>query len=156
MRQALCTMMLAAVLGGCGGSGGDDPAPPANPHEPNDSLGQATPIALGDVVVARIATAPDVDFYRFTVPAGGAVVRVQTFDAGGVACDPTNAGVDPFIEVYAGNGSFVAGDDDSGIAPWCDDLSASLPAGTGYVMVGGNADARGVTAFDYALKVTIP
>jgi len=154
MCKAPFTVVAIALLSACGGGG--EPGP-ANPDEPNDSVPEATPVGIGTPVVARIASATDVDFYAFTVPAGGATVRFQTFDAGGVACDPTGAHVDPFIVVYDATPALRGSDDNSGVAPWCDDLTVvALPEGTSYVMIGGNPDASGATAFDYTLLITTP
>lgn len=154
MRKTLFTAAALVLLAACG-SGDEAPPPPSNPNEPNDTMTLATPVTIGSPVVGRIAAYEDVDFYVFTVPAGGATVRFQTFDAGGTQCDPSGQNVDPFLWVYEGNGAFVDGVDD-GVAPFCEDLSVGLPAGQAYVMVGGNPNLGGVTSFDYTLKVTIP
>lgn len=148
MRRILATG-LVALLAACGGSDGGGGNP--NPGEPNETFAQATPLTPGTPMVATIAASNDADVYSFTVPTGGATVRFQTFDAGGTLCDPANGGVDPWIEVYTGSQSFVDGDDDSGVQPWCEDLTVSLPQGTNYVVVGGFPPYP----FVYTLRVTI-
>ncbi len=149
---ALATL-LAACSGGGGGGGDGGGTPQATPEaEVNDTRAQANALTVGTPVKGTISAASDVDWYAFTVPAGGANVRFQTFDAGGTACDPQHGGVDPFIEVYDAAGTFVDGADDNGLQPWCEDLTVALAAGTNYVMVGGWIPVP----FDYTLKVTIP
>jgi len=146
---ALAALTLTALLGACGGS--SEPPPPSS-AEPNDTAAQASPLPLPATVAAGIATASDVDWYAFTVPAGGASVRFQTFDSTGAACDPAGLNVDPFLAVYGGDGTtLLGGDDDGGLAPYCEDLTVALPAGTAYVMVGGIPPVP----FDYTLKLSI-
>lgn len=151
MRRIL-SVTTAALLAACGGSddgGGGSP----DPGEPNGTFATATPLTPGTpmVVVATITTLNDVDTFSFTVPTGGRSVRFQTFDAGGTQCDPVNGNVDPWVDVYDGGGSFLGGDDDGGLSPWCEDVTLSLPAGTNFVQVGGFAPVP----FVYTLKVTI-
>lgn len=141
-------ILLAAALSACSGGGGDQT--PAS-DEPNDTIAQATALTPGTPVIATISTESDVDWYKFTVPAGGANVRFQTFDEGGVTCDPNHGAVDPFIDVYDAATTFVAHDDDGGVPPFCEDLTVALPAGTNYVKVGGYPPVP----FNYMLKVTI-
>ena len=158
--------LLAAALLACGGS--SDPVPSAD-GEPNDTLGQATALTLGTPVVATISapstpsttpnppTPGDVDYYWFTVPPGGATVRFQTFDQGGVACDPVNEMVDTYVNVYDTAGSLVTWVDD-GFAPYCEDFTVALAAGKNYVAIGGwpPASPNPWAPFTYTLKVTIP
>jgi hypothetical protein len=77
-------------------------------------------------------------------------VHVQTFDQGGVNCDPTNESVDTKIVVYDGAGTKVAESDDSGLI-WCEDFDVALGEGTNYVEVGGWQPIP----FVYTLKVSI-
>ena len=86
------------------------------------------------------------------MPAGGATVRFQTFDASGTACDPANGGVDPIIEVFDGTQVSLGYDDDGGLPPYCEDLTVALPEGTNYVLVSG----WNPTPFVYTLKLTAP
>jgi hypothetical protein len=150
--KKIFAILLAAGLAACSGGGDDDGATvtPSN-GEPNDTMAQATLLTLDTPVSGTISARSDVDFYKFTVPAGGATVRFQTFDSGGTQCDPNFGNVDPFLEVYDPTQVFVDGDDDS-FAPFCEDFSVALPAGLNYVMVGGWEPVP----FNYVLKVTIP
>ncbi len=151
---ALALVALLAACSGGGDGGGGTPAVQATPEsEPNGTYGQANALTIGTPVTGTISIESDQDWYVFTVPAGGADVRFQTFDSGGTACDPTNGRVDPFIEVYDATGTtLLGGDDDSGLPPYCENLTLHLAAGTNYVMVGG----WWPTPFTYILKVTIP
>jgi len=145
---ALAALTTAALLAACGGS--SEPAAPG--VEPNDAAAQASPIPLPAAVAASIATASDLDWYAFTVPAGGASVRFETFDATGAACDPSGLNVDPYLAVYGADGStLLGGDDDGGQAPYCEDVTVVLPAGPAYVMVGGIPPVP----FNYTLKLSI-
>jgi hypothetical protein len=143
----LPTLLLASALLACGGDD-DERLPDAN--EPNNTFATATPLTIGTPVVAAISPTSDVDYYFFDVPAGGAAVRFQTFDSGGVACDPTHGNVDPFIGVFDATQTLVAEDDDGGLPPWCEDLTVALAEGTNYVGVAGYPPE-----FRYTLSVTI-
>lgn len=145
-RALACSALLAA----CSGGGSDGPPPPPNPGEPNETFAQATQISIGTPVVATISAQFEPDYYKFTVPPGGANVRFQTFDSGGTACDPVNGRVDPFIDVFDGAQISRGSDDDGGLPPWCEDLTVALPAGTNYVLVSG----WNPTPFVYTLKLT--
>ncbi len=148
MRR-ISALLCCALLAACGG-GGDDPPPAPNPGEPNDTFETATLITIGTPVVATIARADELDYYKFTVAAPGTTVRFQTFDAGGTQCDPVNAGVDPVIQVFGLAQNWLGADDDT-FPPWCEDLTLTLAAaGTHYVLVGGYEP----TPFVYTLKLT--
>jgi hypothetical protein len=142
-------VLLATALAACSSGGGGDKAPTSD--EPNDTIAQATALTPGTPIIATISAESDSDFYKFTVPAGGGNVRFQTFDEGGVTCDPNHGAVDPFIEVYDAASTFLAANDDGGVLPFCEDLTVALPAGTSYVKVGGWPPVP----FNYLLKVTI-
>lgn len=150
--HASLALTLAALLAACGGGG--DGTPRTAEVEPNGTTAQATPVALEATITGTITAASDSDFFSFTVPAGGATVRFQTFDAGGTACDPAGQAVDPFIAVYgaAGTSDLLGGDDDGGAPPLCEDLTLTLPAGTAYVMVGGLEPFP----FAYTLRLSTP
>jgi hypothetical protein len=144
---------LASLLVACGGSS----APAVPDHfaesEPNGTLALANAISLHSVVTGSITADTDLDFFKFTVPAGGASVRFRTFDSTGKACDPVAQGVDPYLAVYDSAGTLLAGADDTLTPPtFCEDLTVALPAGTAYVMVGGYAPFP----FNYTLQVTGP
>jgi len=141
-------LAVAAFLAACGS---DSSAPTPDPGEPNGSIAEATQMTPGTPVVATITGPTDYDYFKFTVPAGGATVLFQTFDQGGTSCDLANDSVDPFVEVYNTAGSLVGWSDDSGIN-WCEDFSLTLAAGTNYVAVSGYPPYP----FVYTLKVTIP
>lgn len=153
MNRILALACCSALLAACGG-GSDAPPPPPlpNPGEPNETFETATPISIGTPVVATISEQLEPDYYRFTVPTGGATVRFQTFDAGGTACDPVNGGVDPRIDVFDGARGPLGFDDDGGLPPWCEDLTLTLAEGTNYVLVSG----WNPTPFVYTLKLTAP
>jgi hypothetical protein len=142
-------LLLASLLLACGGDDGDPP--PTDPNEPNDTLGEATPLTLGTPMLAAISSTSDLDHYAFTVPGGGANVRFQTFDAGGVECAPSQGNVDPYVEILDGDGVFVDFDDDT-FPPFCEDVTVALGEGTNYVVVGGFPPVP----FAYTLRVTIP
>ena len=149
----LPALALAALLSACGG-GSDAPAGPAHSAEaePNGTTAQANPVSLAEVVTGTITTVDDLDYFKFTVPAGGASVRFQTFDSTGKTCDPTGMSVDPMLAVYDSAGVLLTGADDNGLAPFCENLSVSLPAGAAYVMVAGNPPFP----FAYTLQVSSP
>jgi hypothetical protein len=135
-------LLVGFALASCGGDDGTDP---------DGTPARATPLTIGTPVVGTISSASDVDFYVFTIPAGGANVRFQTFDSGGVACDPANEYVDPYIKVFDANETLVAEADD--VPPsLCEDLTVALAGGTSYVSVAGYQPYP----FDYTLSVTIP
>lgn len=139
----LAVNVVSTTPGGGGGS--------TNPGEPNDTIAQATPMTPGTPIVGTISTDTDLDVYAFALPAGGATVRIRTFDRGGVDCDPTNEAVDTKIVVYDAAGTIVATSDDSGRI-WCEDFTVALGEGTSYVEVGGWPP----TPFVYTLAVDVP
>jgi len=65
------------------------PTAGANPFEPNGTSAQATTITDGQVAVAQIAPAADVDFFKFTVTAGQSVTIRVLSDAFGFNLNPT-------------------------------------------------------------------
>lgn len=65
------------------------PTAGANPFEPNNTSAQATTIADGQVAVAQVAPAADVDFFKFTVTAGQSVTIRVLSDAFGFNLNPT-------------------------------------------------------------------
>lgn len=150
MRKILA-LVAAALVSACSGSSNDGAGGNANPGEPNDTIAQATQMALGTPIVGAISTPSDLDVHKLTVPTGGATVRIQTFDQGGVDCDPIDESVDTKVVVYDAAGSEVARSDDSGLI-WCEDFEVALAAGTNYVEVSGWPPIP----FTYTLKVGIP
>lgn len=148
MQKALA--VTAALALACGGSSGDSRTLP-DPGETNDTIEQSKPLPGNPaVIVATVARADDYDFWQVAVPHGGATVRFQTFDEGGVDCDPVNGTVDTFLEVYDAGGTLLAWSDDSGVN-LCEDLSLALPAGTSHVAVSGY-----LYPSVYTLEVTVP
>ncbi|HET8541372.1 MAG TPA: hypothetical protein VFL83_15960 [Anaeromyxobacter sp.] len=143
MRKTLALAAAAATAACTGGSTAGPTYP--DPGEPNDTPALATPLALGTPVVATIAGQDDRDHFRLDVPAGGATVRVRTFDQTGASCDPVHRAVDTYLEVLdAGEspllscpfGSHPTPCDDSGLDR-CEDVTVSLPEGAAYVRVSG-------------------
>lgn len=132
--KRIMAVAIVAMLAGCGGGGGSKND--GNPGEPNDSTGTATPAALGTPVVATISTVTDYDYYKITVPAGGATVNIQTFDQGGVACDAAGDTVDTWVDVFDASGTWLTFSDDSGLN-FCEDFTVALPEGVAYVAVSG-------------------
>ncbi len=65
------------------------PAAGPNPFEPNGTSATATPISSGQVAVAQISPAADVDFFSFTATAGQVVVIRALSDAFGFNLNPT-------------------------------------------------------------------
>jgi hypothetical protein len=119
-------------------------------------MGTATQLTIGTAIQATISSGTEHDYYKFTVPAGGATVRVQTFDQGGTVCDPTNETVDTIVFVYDSSGALVDWFDDTTVnkvwQSWCEDFTVALPEGTNYLDVQGYPP----TPFVYTVKVTIP
>jgi hypothetical protein len=146
--KKILAVVAAALVSACSGS---DKASDGNSNggEPNDTIGQATSMTPGAPIVGTI-TESDLDVYKLTVPTGGATVNIQTFDQGGVDCDPTDEAVDPKIVVYDAAGNKVAESDDSGRI-WCEDFDVTLAAGTNYVEVSGWPPIP----FVYTLKVSV-
>lgn len=139
--KKIAALIASAVVSACDGAG-DAPAPP-DPGEPNGSVETATPLTPGTPVVATISATTDADYFRFSVPAGGASVRVQTFDEGGATCGLASAPLDTYVEVFDPAATPLldcdavpSPCDDSGVG-WCEDVTVVLPAGTSYVAVSG-------------------
>jgi major membrane immunogen (membrane-anchored lipoprotein) len=147
--KKILAMVAASLVAACGSSSKDS-GPNTNPGEPNNTIAQATQITPGTATLGTISADADVDVHKFTVPAGGATVHVQTFDQGGVNCDPANETVDTKIVVYDGAGTKVTESDDSGLV-WCEDFDVTLSEGTNYVEVGGWQPIP----FVYTLKVSL-
>jgi hypothetical protein len=122
MKKAV-GVLSALFLAACGGS---DPV-----ADGNDTMATATVIPADGSISATIASLDDLDYYQVTIPAGGRVLRLQTFDSSGTTC----ASVDPYTDVYDTDGFWVGGDDDSGPA-YCSDVSLTLAAGTYFVETG--------------------
>jgi hypothetical protein len=76
------------------------PTAGANPFEPNGTSAQATTIASGEVAVAQISPAAEVDFFKFTVTAGQTVTIRALSDAFGFSLNPT-------LTLFDTNGSTV-------------------------------------------------
>jgi hypothetical protein len=112
--------------------------------EPHESTLTATVVPLVGSVIASISPVGDLDYFAFTVPAGGLDVRFQTFDSSGVTC----SSVDPKINVFDGAGRYVGWADNAPAPSTCEDLTLTLPAATFYVEVTGNG------SFLYVLKMT--
>ena len=142
----LSSVVLLVALAACSE---DDsrPAPPPS-GEPNDTLAQATPIGVGGPVGAVISSPFDEDYYRFAVPAGGAVVHIQTFDGSGVTCN----GVDTYLELYSAGGVSLGWDDNGGVPFYCSDIASWLPEGIHHVAVAHAGYAP--DAFQYVLLIT--
>ncbi|HET8542087.1 MAG TPA: hypothetical protein VFL83_19575 [Anaeromyxobacter sp.] len=164
MTKKTLAIVAAAVVCACGG-GKDSGSPAGDPNagdpnagepsagEPNGSMVAATPLTLGTPVVATLPDVNDYDFYKFTVPARGATVHVQTFDQGGTGCNS----VDTYVEVYDSTpvsdpiDAWVTDSDDTGINT-CEDFTVTLPEGTNYVAISGWSGFP----FSYTVKVSIP
>lgn len=162
MPAILVLAVVCACSGGKDGGGtttGTDPNAGGSPStadltagEPNGARETATQLTSGTPVVASLPVG-DYDFYKFTVPAGGATVHVQTFDEGGTGC----ASIDTDVEVYDSSpvvdpaDAWVMESDDTGIGT-CEDFTVDLPAGTNYVAVSGWSNFQ----FNYTVKVTVP
>jgi hypothetical protein len=156
MKKTLALAVVAILAAACGGKATDtppaDPVPPAT-GEPNGTPATATALALGTPRAGALPDVNDYDFYAFTVPAGGATVRIQTFDRTGTSC----SAVDTFVEVYDASAvsnlvdAYVTESDDTGIGA-CEDFPVALPEGTNYVAVSGWLGFP----FDYTVKVSVP
>ncbi len=152
-------LAAAAFLLACDSGSSSTPAYPDS-REPNETLATAATIPVGEPISASVANGSDRDWYAFTVPAGGATVRFQTFDASGTACATTDANpIDTCVDVSAttGLGWPTGSSDDSAIIDGartrCEDFTVALPGGTSYVDVMG---FPATAAFAYTLMVTIP
>ncbi len=132
--KKLLTLVTVAFVFACGEP--KDPVERSPDGEPNETVAQATPMTPGTPVTGTCAQMSDLDVYRFTVPAGGATVRIRTFDETGADCDPAHLTVDTFVKVYDGAGSFVMYSDDSGPV-LCESFDVALEGGTSYVEVSG-------------------
>lgn len=155
--KKLIAILMVAGLGACSGGSDDDGNIDVTPSlgEPNGTLAQATQLTLGTPVSGTVATRDDLDFYKFTIPAGGATIRVQTFDSGGVECDPDNGNVDTLVDVYDAFQAKVwdyETDGEDQFAPFCEDFEVMLPEGVNYVMV----NAWLPVPTNYVLVVSIP
>jgi hypothetical protein len=148
--KKILALVAAALVSACSGSKSDSGGGNTNPGEPNGTIAQATQMTLGTPIVGTVSTESDLDVYKFTVPTSGATVRIQTFDQGGVNCDPTNESVDTKVVVYDTAGNKVTESDDSGLI-WCEDFNVTLGAGTNYVEVSGWPPIP----FVYTLKVNV-
>lgn len=119
--------------------------------EPNNTIAQATAIAANAAVDATMDGSYDLDYYRFTVPAGGAFVGLETFDASGVGCQ----GIDPYLELVEADGTpygwAIASDDDSG-PEYCSRIVSWLAEGTYYAVVSHAGFSAPV--FPYTLVVS--
>lgn len=143
----LCLVLAAAIaLAACSSGGDSDPGPPYD-GEPNDSPALATPIPVGTPFLASIASLADVDYYSFTVPAGGAHVHVETLDSSGAGCYL----IDTFVELYSSVGTLLDWDDNGG-PDNCSDLYLWEPQGTYYVAVMGGYSPP---AFPYVVRITV-
>ena len=82
-----------------------------NETEPNDATTNATPITLGDTVLAAISSGTDVDYYRVTLTAGTTVI---------IDVDATSIGstLDGMAELFSETGTSLAfNDDENGLDP---------------------------------------
>lgn len=136
-------VLAAALLCACGSS--TSTVPTDDPGD--DSPDRATPLALGTPLTAAISAAGDRDYYRLAIPAGGAAVRVRTFDQTGASCDLVNGLVDTYVQVLDASEqpllacpplAYPTPCDDSGTYR-CEDATVSLAEGTAYVEVSGYA-----------------
>jgi hypothetical protein len=125
---------------------------------PTNPFASAATVAVGSSTPGTISSQEDLDYYKFTVAAGGQTIRLQTFDSTGATCDPVDWRVDTFLLVYDSAYDLVADDDDSAttLTPgWCEDLSLPLTEGTYYVAVGGwPAYTPPEFPFDYVLAIS--
>jgi hypothetical protein len=113
--------------------------------EPNDSIGQATAVALGDRVEAAIGTAGDVDVFTFTATAGQYLQIDVVADASGSPLDGALTLSEPSRSVVA------EVDDVTGLDPRLRQFTAV--AGRYWVEV---RDVRGAggAAYTYSLTIT--
>lgn len=156
-----------AAAGRCGAVGTEPPGASVKRyilvHQGSGAIvnpfAQATDLALGTLSTPLTITGEDdLDYFKFTVAAGGQQIRIQTFDATGASCDPkddvakTGWGVDTFLRIYKPGPAFYVSEDDTADGAdqagataggtnldsgWCEDVIVDLPEGTNYVVVGG-------------------
>jgi hypothetical protein len=141
--------LAVAMMSACGGSASKMTSADG---EPNNSFATATPISLGSTFSGSVAAGgSDVDYYSFTVPAGGRLVRLETFDSTGAGCagnilpafvlyDSTQAAV-PILSTVLFSGS-------------CQYSAQLLPAGTYYLRVSYDTSFA-PPPFGYVLKTAI-
>lgn len=103
--------------------------------EPNQTFSAANNVPAGVRLMNGAITSADVDWYAFTVPAGGAVT-IRTYSGAPDQCD---GGIDTVITLYGPDGTTeLATDDDDG-AGTCSVIEAAeargLAAGTYYLLV---------------------
>ncbi len=100
--------------------------------EPNNDIATATPITGG--ATGSISPADDIDFYSFTVGAGGNVFAETSDGMGGCALDTV-------IRLYDSTGTELGSADQNGVGdcsqmdPRFETFAADLPAGTYYISV---------------------
>jgi hypothetical protein len=129
----------------------DTPTP--NPYvvgeiEPNDTIATATQIPTDTTVVAALGTGADLDYYAFTVPAGGATIRIQTFDSSGADC----LAIDPYVTVYNSAFNVIAYDLQSSGLGYCYDATLTLSTGGAYYV---SVSTSSGAAFPYDVVVSI-
>ncbi len=118
--------------------------------EPNDTIGTATPAAIGSSASGVIDPAGDVDFFSFAGTAGS-VVRLD-IDAGGLLQVPSPSTLDSLLELFDPSGTSIAFNDDGGSTD--SDLTVTLPV-DGVYTVAVSAFAGGGSATDtYDLDIT--
>lgn len=148
----LAAFAAAALVAACGS---DSSSGPGASDEPNDTVAQATPLAVATPTKGTLGTESDVDYYEFTVPASGAFVRVQTFDADGAGCDALDTYVALVRDDSTPSGAVLAADDDSG-PYFCSDLVRWLEPGTYYVAVSFGVVAAPGLAYTVVVTLTLP
>ena len=154
LSRRSCALIVLFALAGCGGGGGGGGGGPSEVAEPNNDQTQATALALPGTASQVIGTEDDEDWYRITVPAGGATVRIRTRDASGTTCN----NVDTAVLVLSGTGTLLAIEDDTPV-PTCEDFTVPVPEGTNYIVVGGFPSTPVCSScripFAYSLEVSI-
>jgi hypothetical protein len=145
-------VLALLALAGCGGGGGG--GGPSEVAEPNNTAAQATVLALPGTASQVVGSEDDEDWYRITVPAGGATVRIRTRDASGTTCN----NVDTIVGVFSSAVTPISIQDDTP-APTCEDFQISLLEGTNYIAVGGFPSTPVCSGcripFAYRLEVSI-
>ncbi|MFO0760918.1 MAG: DUF4215 domain-containing protein [Byssovorax sp.] len=133
--------------------------------EPNNTPEAASTFAGSDVFTfGGHQMQGDQDYYSIIVPAGYSI-RAEVIEGGAETCE--SSGVDSFLELYDGNGTLLASDEDGGRG-FCSAIdgtgstpfyagAGNLPAGQYYLDVRASPNAASMAAaqFDYRLVLTV-
>jgi hypothetical protein len=102
MRKLLPALIAIAALAACVSNSDDGTV--------EDAFPGAVEISPGVPATGSIASSTEWDYFKFTVPEGGASVWIQTFDSTGASCDPIGQKVDTGLMLYDAFAELVQGE----------------------------------------------